>query len=47
MSSGIRCGRIAKKMAAAIFLAMAPIMCVFPFLQKHFVKGILIGAIKT
>jgi ABC-type glycerol-3-phosphate transport system permease component len=24
-----------------------PIMCVFPFRQKHFVKGILIGAIKT
>jgi ABC-type glycerol-3-phosphate transport system permease component len=32
---------------AAVIVAVVPIMCVFPFLQKHFVKGILIGAIKT
>lgn len=31
---------------AAVFVAMLPIMCVFPFLQKYFVKGVLIGAIK-
>ncbi len=30
----------------AIIVTMLPIMCVFPFLQKYFVKGILIGAIK-
>lgn len=30
----------------AVFVAMLPIMCVFPFLQKYFVKGVLIGAIK-
>jgi putative aldouronate transport system permease protein len=32
---------------SAVIAAVLPIMCVFPFLQKHFVKGILIGAIKT
>ncbi|MBM7583455.1 putative aldouronate transport system permease protein [Caldicoprobacter guelmensis] len=31
---------------AAVLMTMVPIMCVFPFLQKYFVKGILIGAIK-
>jgi putative aldouronate transport system permease protein len=34
------------KMSAAI-VTMLPIMLVFPILQKHFVKGILIGAIKA
>ena len=31
---------------ASIICAMLPIMCVYPFLQKHFAKGILIGAVK-
>ena len=31
----------------AVLVTMLPIMCVFPFLQKHFVKGVMIGAIKT
>lgn len=31
---------------ATIICAMLPIMCVYPFLQKHFAKGILIGAVK-
>jgi ABC-type glycerol-3-phosphate transport system permease component len=29
-----------------IVLAMAPIMMLYPFLQRHFAKGILIGAVK-
>ena len=29
-----------------IVVAMVPIMLVYPFLQKHFAKGILIGAVK-
>lgn len=31
----------------SIVVVMLPVMCVFPFLQKHFVKGVLIGAIKA
>lgn len=31
---------------AAIVIATLPIMCVYPFLQKYFVKGVMIGAIK-
>ena len=32
---------------AAVVVTMVPIMCVFPFLQKHFTKGIMVGAIKA
>lgn len=32
--------------AAAVFVAMVPIVCVYPFVQKYFKKGILIGAVK-
>jgi putative aldouronate transport system permease protein len=32
---------------AAVIVSMLPIMCVFPLLQRHFVKGMLIGAIKA
>lgn len=32
--------------AAAIMLGTMPIICVYPFLQKHFMKGAMIGAIK-
>ena len=31
---------------AAIVIATLPIMCVYPFLQKYFMKGTLVGAIK-
>lgn len=27
-------------------LVMIPILCVYPFMQKHFVKGVMIGAVK-
>jgi len=30
----------------AIVVSTAPIMCVYPFIQKHFVKGVMIGSIK-
>jgi len=32
---------------AVLVLAMLPIVCVYPFLQRHFVKGVLTGAIKS
>jgi putative aldouronate transport system permease protein len=31
---------------AIIIVAVLPILCVYPFLQKYFVKGVMIGAIK-
>ena len=31
---------------ATIIVAVLPIMCIYPFLQKYFVKGVMIGAIK-
>lgn len=31
---------------AAVFLSMIPIMCFYPLLQKHFTKGIMVGAVK-
>ena len=31
---------------ACVLVTMGPIMCLYPFLQKHFTKGFLTGAIK-
>ena len=31
---------------AAIIVSTVPILCVYPFLQKHFTKGVMIGSIK-
>ncbi|QUL53837.1 carbohydrate ABC transporter permease [Paenibacillus tritici] len=32
--------------AAAIMITVLPILCVYPFLQKHFIKGVLLGSVK-
>ena len=32
--------------AATIILTILPIICVYPFVQKYFVKGILLGGVK-
>ena len=32
--------------AVPIFLAALPIMCVYPFLQKYYTKGIVVGSVK-
>ena len=31
---------------ATIVVTTVPILCVYPFVQKHFVKGVMIGGIK-
>ena len=34
------------KTAAVVVVTMLPIMCLYPFLQKYFAKGLLVGAVK-
>ncbi|NOU74373.1 ABC transporter permease subunit [Paenibacillus sp. LMG 31458] len=31
---------------AAIVITMAPILCMYPFVQKYFIKGVMLGSIK-
>lgn len=31
---------------AVVVIALVPILCIYPFLQRHFTKGVLTGAIK-
>ncbi len=31
---------------AVIIVSIVPILCIYPFIQKHFTKGVMIGAVK-
>ena len=31
---------------AVVVIAVAPIVLVYPFVQRHFVKGVIVGAVK-
>ena len=31
---------------AVVVVSTVPILCVYPFIQKHFVKGVMVGAVK-
>ena len=31
---------------ASLIVVMLPIMCVYPFLQRYFAKGVMLGAVK-
>lgn len=42
----IRNGWLAKMRSAIVIVSVAPIVMVYPFLQRYFVRGIMIGSIK-
>ena len=47
MSAGIERDNIVEQLKyAAIIVAVLPVLCVYPFLQKYFVKGVMVGAVK-
>ena len=31
---------------ATIIVSTIPILCIYPMIQKHFVQGVMIGAVK-
>ena len=31
---------------AVIIVSTVPVLCVYPFIQKYFTKGVMIGAVK-
>ena len=33
--------------SASIIVSILPILCIYPFVQKYFVKGVMLGAVKS
>ena len=31
---------------STIVVASLPVLCIYPFVQKYFVKGVMVGAVK-
>lgn len=50
MTSGVGAGDVEAVSAtiryATIIVATVPILCIYPFLQKYFAKGVMVGAVK-
>jgi putative aldouronate transport system permease protein len=48
ISSSVNVGTIEEEniKATVIFISIIPIICVYPFLQKHFAQGMTMGAVK-
>lgn len=46
-TSGVEAIQISENIKyATIVISTVPILCVYPFLQKYFVKGVMVGAVK-
>ena len=45
-SALIQTGLVEKLKMAAILVSIGPIILIYPFLQKYFIKGVLIGSVK-